>query len=208
MSKSTVFIVVAMLANMVVIPAQADTTIYTTSELSGGNAVANPGNSLGLPDSSVATLSGFSWIAYQTDAFFNAFDITVELTGVTTSTTLAVFAGQTNGAGGFINLAFVFFEAVNGSNNIVSAGLSSHCASIGGCDTFIVFNFETGTLSLDSADTTLGLAALSAVAANPEPGTWAFMLLGFAMLAWQLKRLKKGGVTSGRPQNLPHSAFA
>lgn len=166
--------------------AEAATTVYTTSEAGGGNQVFNPANSIGVADGQLATITGFGWISYQTDALFNVFDITVELSNVTGSTTLAVFAGQSNGAGGFTNLRLVFFEAVNGSNTITSAILSNHCVAIGGCDNFIVFNFEAGrNLFVDSADLTANL-----VAATPEPETWTLLLLGFAMLGWQLKHLR------------------
>ncbi|MCI5044149.1 MAG: PEP-CTERM sorting domain-containing protein [Aquisalinus sp.] len=207
MRKSFLIFGFAVLSSLLALPAQAETSIYNTSELASANGrpVNNPGNSLGFADGSSATLAPFAWIAYQTDALFTSFDITVELSGLTGSTTLAIFAGTTDGSGGFSQLRTTFFEAVNGANNIVSQGLSDFCVSIGGCDTFIVYNFESGTsIQLDSADLTANM-----VAATPEPGTWAMMLLGFVMVAWQLKVAKRRKKIFGtqRP-NMSEPAYA
>ncbi|MCI5048264.1 MAG: hypothetical protein MRY59_12245 [Aquisalinus sp.] len=198
MRKSFLIVGFAVLSSLLAVPAQAETSIYNTSELASANGrpVDNPGNSLGFADGSSATLAPFAWIAYQTDALFTAFDITVELSGLTGSTTLAIFAGTTDGNGGFSQLRTTFFEAVNGANNIVNQGLSDFCVSIGGCDTFIVYNFESGrSIQIDSVDLTANM-----VAATPEPGTWAMMLLGFILVAWQLKVAKRRRQSFGLPR--------
>ncbi|WP_306252104.1 PEP-CTERM sorting domain-containing protein [Parvularcula sp. IMCC14364] len=199
MRKSFIIVGLAVLSGLMAMPAHAETVIYNTSELASANGrpVDNPGFSLGAADGNSATLAPFGWIAYQTDALFNAFDITVELSGLTGSTTLAIFAGTTNGSGGFSQLRTTFFEAVNGANNIVSQRLSDFCVSIGGCDTFIVYNFESGqSIQVDSVDLTANM-----VAATPEPGTWAMMLIGFAFIAWQLKVAKRRN--AGRRRTSP-----
>lgn len=166
--------------------AEAATSVYANGGSFGWANTTNEANALGLADGSTADMGNGGWLAFQTDAPFTTVDMTLQFAGLTGTGTIRFYVGATNNTGWFSALTFITLNITNGAVQINSATLDSYCAGIGGCNVFIVQNISGQTLSLDSADLTANL-----VAPNPEPTTWAMMIVAFVLLALRLKALKR-----------------
>lgn len=175
--------------------AMADTTVYidsTTQTYSPGSwgATSNGHEADGAADGVSSSSVNSGWISWQTDSPYTVFDISFVLTELGPNSTIYVYAGNTDAANGwFTDLrAEVVSSFSVGTNNYSSAAMSAHCASIGGCNLFLLYNASGGTMSIDTADLTS-----SFVASAPEPTSWALMLLGFVAVAGRLKYMRKQG---------------
>jgi len=169
-------------------PAKAATSIYvdSSSPLYPGFADAvNASDALGAADGSSAFVPLGGFIAFLTTPFFSVVDLDFEFTGVTGAGTVRLYVGRTNGAGGFTALNSRFFTVTNGFNNFSSGALSTYCAGLGGCDTFITQAWVGTTFGLDSA-----------LGPNPEPSAWALMILGFIGVAGRMKARRKSDRTA------------
>jgi hypothetical protein len=181
------FLVIAALFVIIAAPARAATSVYVDSshpDYAGFPDAVNSNSSLGAPNgiSAFVPLGGF--IAYLVNPTFTDVNLDIEFLGVTGAGTLRLYVGQTNGGTGFTALSSTFFTVTNGFNNLSSAALTSYCSGLGGCDTFIVQAWTGTTFDIDSVNL-LGV--------NPEPSTWALMILAFVGVAWRMKAMRGRG---------------
>ena len=158
--------------------AQAETTVYVDSSdpaYAGFADAVNSGSSLGGPDGFSAQIPVGGFIAYLVDPTFTDVTFDLEFTGVTGAGTVRLYVGTTDGGVGFTALNSEFFTVTDGINTLSSAALSTFCAGLGGCDTFVVQAWTATTFGLDSI-----------AAGAPEPKSWAMMILAFAGIAWRM----------------------
>ncbi len=197
-----VVVALVILAFMAVSPAKAATSVYVDSSdpaYAGFPSAVNSNSSLGAPNgiSAFVPLGGF--IAYLVNPTFTDVNIDIEFLGVTGAGTLRLYVGQTNGGTGFTALSSTFFTVTNGFNNLSSAALTSYCVGLGGCDTFVVQAWTGTTFDIDS---------VRILGVNPEPSTWALMILAFIGLAWRMKALRASGWAPARRSCEVAPAFA
>ena len=162
--------------------AQAATSVYTDSSNFGGwPSASNAGDSLGGADGVSATIPSFGWIAYQTTTPFTTIDFYLKFSGVSGSGTVLFYVGRSDGAGWFASLNSRTVTLTNGANVLTNdLAQETYCAGLGGCDVFVVQAWTGGTvLNLDSA-----------IAANPEPSAWAFMIIAFFGIALRMKQMR------------------
>ena len=174
--------------------AGAAVSVYTASGIppyDGFPPAINTSESLGVPDGVGADVPVGGFIAFEDSDPFTLIDHDVEFLGVTGAGLVRFYVGLTNGAGGFTTLNSAFFTVPPGTTSFTftSPGLSTFCAGLGGCNTFVLQAWTGTTFSLDSA-----------IAHSPEPGAWALMISGFVMVSWRLKHLRRGSPSVGRPQ--------
>lgn len=168
--------------------AQANTTVYVDSSHPDyavfPNAV-DSGASLGRPDGVSAQLPIGAFIAYLVNPTFTDVNFDVEFTGVTGAGTVRLYVGNTDGGTGFTTLNSEFFTVTTGVNTLASAALSTFCAGLGGCDTYVIQAWTGTTLSLDSI-----------AAGAPEPSSWALMILAFGAIAWRMTAMRKSAAVA------------
>lgn len=95
--------------------------------------------------------------------------------------TPAVIPGLLDPLGGATNLLFV---AATGTGLITvnTLAFDAACQSLGGCNSARIGNSTFSQLGARFDVSTVG--------ATPEPQAWALMIIGFAGLAWRLKRAR------------------
>ncbi|MEM8770156.1 MAG: hypothetical protein AAGD92_00780 [Pseudomonadota bacterium] len=169
--------------------AHAETsTLYVDSGDPAFPTLPEPTNTFAIvdaPDGLGATLTSGAFVAFQTETLFTNFGLDLEVLGVSGAGVVRVFAGLTdNSADGFGALQAAFAFVGTGGNTINSAALSTFCAGLGGCDTYIIQPLFGTTITVDS------VSFNGVVASNPEPSTWAFMILAFAGVAARLKAMR------------------
>lgn len=97
------------------------------------------------------------------------------------------------------NPVFVDTKSVNAGGTLTTNNLFQRgCSAFGGCD----FIFITTTRQRNGATgATVDYVSVNGqptdvTAPTPEPSVWAMMILGFAGVAWRLKRMRRYSVSS------------
>lgn len=125
---------------------------------------------------------------------------------------VAVFTLPSQGAarltvrfGVFNGGAPVFVRQVrlgDGRNRNVGNLFQRGCSAFGGCDfiEFFVDRTRRGATGVEIDYVDINGEVVTVAAPTPEPGAWAFMIFGFAAIAWRAKQLRfasgRGGVAT------------
>ncbi len=165
------------------------------------NSSVNGPNALTTAEVNAADGIGYGFVRREVVTI-----VTADLfaTSPTDSLTIFQFRGQ-RGSGraqitfGFMdtagNILFqsatILTRATTGGNSVtINNAFQQGCAAFGGCNFFQITGARGYTLDAVAVNGTV-LQVGATVAATPEPGSWAFLLLGFAFLAWRLKLRKQ-----------------
>ncbi|MCB2113581.1 MAG: hypothetical protein KDD85_08535 [Parvularculaceae bacterium] len=131
----------------------------------------------------VGAIAGSRLVFNITQASNNTSYIWVRLGNLSGGTFTSAFAaGQTAPNGGATANMYAQVTGVGALTLLLDPFLAS-CQSIGGCNALV---FGNSTFSANASAFRLS----SLVAATPEPGAWALMLLGFGAVAARMKALR------------------
>jgi hypothetical protein len=172
-------------------PARAETTIYASSVFSS-TATLNPTNALHAPNGSAALVQQFGDIVLQYAYPLTGVNIQASVLPTAGFNVLVVSIGEV--IGGIATFSGEFVLVDSGVGGVLSANLSSHCASVSatGCSLLRIRN--AGSLLGSSG---VQLDAVSGVSTAPEPAVWALMILGFIGAGLRLKALRKEDARDG-----------
>ena len=178
-------LIVLLAAALSAMPARAATTIYATSVFSSTSTL-NPNSALNAPNGSAALIQPLGDIVLQYAHPLTGASISASLLPVAGFNVLAVSIGEV--ISGLATFSGEFVLVDTGAGGVLSADLTSHCASVslGGCSLLRVRN--AGSLL---GSTGVQLDAISGVTTAPEPAVWALMILGFIATAFRLKTVRK-----------------
>lgn len=177
-------VIILIAAALSAMPAKAATTIYATSVFSSASTL-NAANARFAPNGSAALIQPLGDIVLQFANPLTGANISATLLPVTGFNVLAVSIGEVIGSVATFSGEFVLVDT--GVGGVLSADLSTHCASVSltGCSLLRVRN--AGSLL---GSTGVQLDAISGVTTAPEPAVWTLMILGFLGTALRLKSLR------------------
>ncbi len=177
--------------------AHAATAVFPDSAVFGN--AANNDSVLGAPDGNGATFGAGSFALYDYGTDITGQDITFYATNATGGTSWLFIVLYNSATGNYVfpdgnftsptgnATAFFYVQVQNGAFAIPNNVFASACASAGGCTGVYVGRsiFSDAGASFD----------LDSVGATPEPTTWALMIMGFCLTAWQIKKRKADNLT-------------
>lgn len=171
----------------------AATTVFADTVYAQAGVVTNSAGGLGAPDGGTAVVGGTVFfglvgtageVTYSFSAPVTGADVTLSAADSPLTSTIALAIGEIVSGTAVFSTEVTFVENTGGN---FTFDLSSQCSAISltGCSLLRIRNaggFLQGTFALDG---------VSGVAATPEPRTWAFMILGFVMVASRLKASRR-----------------
>ncbi len=207
--------------------AYGETSFFPTNSFGVAGPIPTPGNLgdlVGPPDAGTAVrfdpgdlgflafetdITGISTGAPNTNLIFNIISAIPSSTG---EVFLSFLLGNIGAGPSFVRAPTAGLVAPNGADSIFqfveapstgvftvdTSAFLAGCASIGGCNSIVIGTSGLGAAGGGSFVDGGTLTFSSVIAASPEPSTWAFMIIGFMVLAFKAKqeRLK------GREKNI------
>lgn len=176
-------LVIAVLLTAAIQPAAAATTVYATSVFGTSGTVLLPGNAVGAANGASATIlrvAGGSNLILQMSAATSGLNTILSGQRLTAGSNVQIAIGEVIGG---IATFSANIALPAGLGALHTLDLSTACASVSltGCSLLRV-------RVAGAPGSGFTLDGVSGVAAAPEPGAWTLMFLGFAAVAWRLKR--------------------
>ena len=164
-------------------PAAAATTVFATSVVGTTGSVAGAANALGPANGAFATIlrvAGGSDLILQMSQASSGLNTILSGTRLTLGSNVQIAIGEVVGSVATFsaNLALPA-----GLGPTYSLDLSALCSTVSATGCSLIRIRVTG-----APGSGFLLDGVSGVASAPEPSMWALMLLGFAAVAWRLKR--------------------
>lgn len=181
-------LIAALAAVLLATPAAAATTVYGAGILSQSGPIIGASQALGPAD-------GLSAIMPRNTNILMALDGPTTGQGVTVAGTRGPATTVQVSVGAIVGGVAVFTPVQNFTlSGATVFDFSADCAliSVTGCS-LIQFNVLGGPSALFTFD------GVSGVAHNPEPGTWALLILGFAGVSMRMKQLRGRGALRALP---------
>lgn len=187
MTMATRIVIVALAAMLAAFPARAATTVYAASVYSQ-SGVTNAGDALFAANGAAALIAPGGDLVLQFGNPLTGQSIAAALLPLASSPAfniLAVSIGEVIGGVATFSGEFVLVDA--GAGGILNADLSVLCSSVSGTGCSLLKFRNAGSINAAGAL----LDGVSGVSNAPEPAAWALMMLGFAGVAWRLKKARK-----------------